>query len=47
MKINSCKPVKIEPVRKQLRVGLSVEQAFELFTAGIGKWWPLADSLCW
>ena len=33
--------VKIEPVRKQLKVGLSVEQAFELFTAGIGKWWPL------
>ena len=33
--------VKIEPVRKQLKVRLSVEQAFELFTAGIGKWWPL------
>jgi len=34
--------VKIEPVRKQLKVGLSAERAFELFTAGIGKWWPLA-----
>jgi len=33
---------KLEPVRKQLKVGLSVEKAFELFTAGIGKWWPLA-----
>ena len=33
--------VKIEPIRKQLKVGLSVEQAFDLFTAGIGKWWPL------
>ena len=33
--------VKIEPVRKQLRVALPVEQAFDLFTAGIGKWWPL------
>jgi len=33
--------VKIEPVRKQLKVGLSVERAFELFTTGIGKWWPL------
>jgi uncharacterized protein YndB with AHSA1/START domain len=33
--------VKIEPIRKQLKVSLSVEQAFELFTAGIGKWWPL------
>jgi len=34
--------VKIEPVRKQLKVGLSVERAFALFTAGIGTWWPLA-----
>lgn len=34
--------VKIEPVRKQLKVGLRVQQAFELFTAGMGKWWPLA-----
>ena len=33
--------VKIEPVRKQLKVSLSVPQAFELFTSGIGKWWPL------
>lgn len=33
--------VKIEPVRKQLQVSLSVERAFELFTAGIGSWWPL------
>ena len=33
--------VNIEPVRKQLKVGLSVEQAFELFTAGIAKWWPM------
>ena len=34
--------VKIEPVRKQLRVRLPVEKAFDLFTAGIGTWWPLA-----
>jgi hypothetical protein len=33
--------VKIEPVRKQVKVSLSVEKAFELFTAGIGTWWPL------
>ena len=33
--------IKIEPVRKQLKVSLSAQQAFELFTAGIGKWWPL------
>ena len=33
--------VKLEPVRKQLTVNLSTEDAFELFTAGMGKWWPL------
>ena len=32
---------KIEPLRKQLKVGLSQEQAFRLFTEGIHKWWPL------
>jgi uncharacterized protein YndB with AHSA1/START domain len=42
MNNNSSIPtVKIEPVRKQLKVGLSVEQAFDLFTAGMGTWWPL------
>lgn len=33
--------VKIEPLRKQLKVQLATQQAFELFTAGIGKWWPV------
>jgi hypothetical protein len=33
--------VRIEPVRKQVRVGLPIEKAFELFTAGIASWWPL------
>jgi uncharacterized protein YndB with AHSA1/START domain len=32
---------KIEPVRKELRVKISAEAAFRLFTDGIGKWWPL------
>ncbi len=30
------------PVRKTLTVGLAPEQAFQLFTAGVGRWWPLA-----
>lgn len=34
--------VRIEPVRKQLKVKLPVEAAFRLFTEGIGRWWPLA-----
>jgi len=37
----SVQAVKIEPLRKQLKVGLSVEAAFRLFTEGIGQWWPL------
>jgi uncharacterized protein YndB with AHSA1/START domain len=32
---------KIEPLHKQLKVGLSAEQSFRLFTEGIHKWWPL------
>jgi uncharacterized protein YndB with AHSA1/START domain len=33
--------VKIEPIRKQLKVSLPPAQAFHLFTEGIGQWWPL------
>jgi hypothetical protein len=39
--MSSLQPVTIEPVRKQLKVGLSPEAAFRLFTEGIDKWWPL------
>jgi uncharacterized protein YndB with AHSA1/START domain len=28
------------PVRKSIRVGAPRERAFEVFTAGIGRWWP-------
>ena len=28
------------PVRKSVRVGAPRERAFEVFTAGIGRWWP-------
>lgn len=27
-------------IRKEIQVGLPVERAFELFTAGIADWWP-------
>lgn len=33
--------VRLEPVRKQVRVSLPVEKAFQLFTTGMGTWWPL------
>jgi uncharacterized protein YndB with AHSA1/START domain len=32
----------LPPVRKSVRVELPPEAAFELFTAGIARWWPLA-----
>lgn len=38
----SMQVVRLEPVRKQLRVSLPVEKAFRLFTTGMGSWWPLA-----
>jgi hypothetical protein len=40
--MNVLQSVKIEPLRKQIKVGLSPEGAFRLFTEGIDKWWPLA-----
>jgi len=38
----SVQATRIEPLRKQLKVGLPPEDAFRLFTEGIGRWWPLA-----
>lgn len=31
----------IDPVTKRVRVQLAAEPAFELFTVGMGQWWPL------
>ena len=30
----------IEPVRQSVEVPLSLDDAFDLFTSGIGEWWP-------
>jgi uncharacterized protein YndB with AHSA1/START domain len=32
--------IKLAPVRKSVRVTAPTERAFEIFTAGIGRWWP-------
>jgi hypothetical protein len=32
----------IEPIRKTRVVALDLERAFHLFTAEMGRWWPLA-----
>jgi len=31
----------IAPVRKSIRVGASQVHTFDVFTAGLGRWWPL------
>ena len=33
--------VSIAPVRKSIRVSASQAHAFDVFTAGLGRWWPL------
>ena len=33
--------VKIAPVRKSIRVKASQARAFDVFTSGLGRWWPL------
>jgi len=32
--------IKIAPVRKSIRVNAEPARAFEVFTAGLGRWWP-------
>lgn len=32
----------VEPVIKEVKVGIPMEAAFRLFTEGLNKWWPLA-----
>jgi uncharacterized protein YndB with AHSA1/START domain len=33
--------VTIAPVRKSIRVNASQARAFDVFTSGLGRWWPL------
>ena len=33
------------PVRRSLVVKASVEKAFDVFTAGIGRWWPASHHI--
>lgn len=32
---------RVAPVRKSIRVNARPEHAFEVFTSGLGRWWPL------
>ena len=33
------------PVRKSIRVSAPADRAFEVFTAGIGRWWPKSHKI--
>ena len=33
--------VRIAPVRKSIRVNARPQHAFDVFTSGLGRWWPL------
>ena len=33
----------IDPIRRSVMVTCSVEKAFEVFTEGMGTWWPVRE----
>ena len=37
--------ITVAPVRKSIRVNASQAHAFEVFTSGIGRWWPRKKSI--
>jgi uncharacterized protein YndB with AHSA1/START domain len=37
--------IKPAPVRRSIEVRASIERAFEVFTAGFGKWWPRSHTI--
>ena len=37
--------ITIAPVRKSIQVKTSQEHAFDVFTAGLGRWWPTTHSI--
>lgn len=39
----NSQPSYFEPLHKSVTVERPVAEAFEVFTAGIGRWWPLKD----
>lgn len=39
-------PTPLEPLKKQIRVALAPDAAFDLFTMGMSRWWPLATHSC-
>jgi uncharacterized protein YndB with AHSA1/START domain len=38
--MNDPRPITIAPVRKSIRVNTRQARAFDVFTDGLGRWWP-------
>jgi uncharacterized protein YndB with AHSA1/START domain len=38
-------PIAISPVRKTVRVKAPIARAFDVFTSGLSRWWPLDHSI--
>jgi uncharacterized protein YndB with AHSA1/START domain len=38
--MNDPRPITIAPVRKTIRVNTRQQRAFDVFTTGLGRWWP-------
>ena len=43
--MNQARVITIAPVRKSIRVRASQARAFEVFTAGLDRWWPKAHHI--
>ena len=41
----TTRTITIAPVRKSIRVKASQAHAFEVFTSGLGRWWPHKGSI--
>ncbi len=41
----TTRTITIAPVRKSIRVKASQAHAFEVFTSGLGRWWPRTHSI--
>jgi len=37
----------VPPIRREVLVDAGPEAAFDVFTAGIGRWWPIAELSGW
>ncbi len=44
--MSAVREASVPPVVKSIVVRLTPEQAFELFTAGLSRWWPLKTHSC-